>query len=798
MRTLSSTILRQLLLATIIVIMGACSATRYVPLGDYLLRSNHLEIVDTLSVNDKQSQELLDADIIESYIQQRPNRRLLGIGASLGFYNMVDTTKHSIWHRFWSSTMGTAPVIYDSVQTSESVEQISLYLSSNGFFNAQVSDTVEVSEKRKAKVTYFVNPGAPYTVNKVEYNIADKFLERIVLQDSLSCLIRTGDNFATATLEQERNRIAAGLQNEGFWGFGVSYISFEADSTIGDNKVDVSIKIRQFVERIDAQGKPVLINHPIYRISTITLNSLYDPTLDMEAKMEDYDTLRQNGIDILYEGQPYIRPKVLVNSLRLSPYELFDQSSVTRTRDNLRNLGYSANVLFTSKENASDGGDVVVTLSDDVADEATNQIISTTERLLDCRVLCTPNVRQNFNTELELSTTANYFSGALTFGYQNLNLFNGGEVFSVDVRGAYELMKNQTTNNAFELSGSVSLEAPRFWLPINNDKESLFRGASSKITFSYSTQERPYYHRDLVSAVFGYSWTLPKGGRISINPVDINLVKVPWVSEEYLESIENPYLANSYESQIIAGLSTSYYYTTNSDINYDSFTFGVTADINGNLLRGLTSLWSSPVESDQESYYQLFGLRFSQYVRSSLIASGRSNVSDQTQIAWRMLFAGGYAYGNSTILPFERLLYAGGANSMRGWQLRTLGPGSVFIDDLGDYPSQLGDLHLEANIEVRQKLIYGLSGAVFFDAGNIWMNSSSETRSSARFNFNRFYKEIAFNTGLGVRYDIAGMMVLRLDWGLKLHNPNNVQGERWLHDLGFADTSFHFAIGLPF
>ncbi len=775
-----------------LVALFSCSATRYVPQGMSLLRDNELDVEDHQHDLSKSEKKALAEDVLASYIQQRPNRRFLGAGLQLGFYNMVDTAKHSIWHRFWANSVGAPPVIYDSTTTEISKEQLQLYLSSNGFFRGTVSDSVSTNDKRKTTVHYTIKSGKPYTVGKVSYRVGDKFLEQVLYEDTLGCLIRTGERFQTSILDKERSRIAENLQNQGYWGFGVSYISFAADSTAGDGVVDVDIRIRRFVEGIDADGDPILTNHPIYRISDITLNSYYDPTVNLDYAQSRFDTLTERGIDILYHRKPYIRERVLVNAVRLSPNEFYDASSVSRTRENLRNLGYSANVIFTELPQGEDQQNMI-TLTDSSGEE-----LSTTERLLGCVIQCTPNLRQNFNTELELSTTANYFSGALSFGYQNLNLFRGGEIFSADVRGAYELMKSGSTKNAFELGFTMSLEAPRFWLPISEDKQSLYRGAASKVTLSYSSQERPDYHRDLMSAVFGYSWTMANGARFTINPLDFNLVSVPWVSDSFLETIENPYLRNSYQSQMIAGLSTSYYYTNNANLNENGFVLRVNADVNGNLFSGLGHLFGNKTQQSGEEFYKIFGLRFSQYARASVSLSGRANLADETQLGWRFLLAGGYAYGNSNTIPFDRLYFAGGASSMRGWQVRTLGPGSVYIDNLGSYPNQQGDLHLEANIELRQKLIYGLSGAMFFDLGNIWMNSDGETRDNARFNFNTFYKELAFNTGLGLRYDIAGMMILRFDWGLKLHNPNNMQGQRWFKNLGFADTAFHFAIGLPF
>lgn len=777
------------LIATVLaMLLFSCSATRYVPQGEYLLSKNALTLQTPKNTKIK-----IDKSVLEDYIQQRPNRRLLGVGIALGFYNITDTAKHTGWHRFWSEKIGSPPVIYDSALTQKSIEEMDLYLMSLGFFKAQITDTLVVSKKRKATSVYNVNTEKPYHIGQVNYDIKDKFLEQVLYQDTINCLIKPGELFTLSTMEEERNRIVNRLKTEGFWSFGVNYITYTADSTVGNNIVDITLNIRQQTERIEDDGREVLTNHPIYRLSRIVVNSFYDPAQDFtNAAKNSYDSMEYNGIDILYNKREYIRSNILINAVRLSPNEIYDLQSVTRTRDNLRSLGYSANILFSPLPQTSDS--VVVTLTD----PKSGKNVSTSERQLNCYIQCSPNQRQNVSAELEASTTSDYFSVALSLGYQNINAFRGAEVFGVNFRGAYEFMKTKGKQNSYEFGATVSLTAPRFWLPISQDKASKFKNASSKISVSYSIQQRPDYHRTLVSAVYGYSWTLKNGARFTINPADINLVKVPWVDSMFLAGIENPYLRNSYTSQLIAGLSASYYYNTNPKLDQDGFTFRASVDANGNLFRGLSSLFSDPVTTNEETYYNLFGLRFAQYARAAFDISGRTNLAEHTQFAWRFLLSGGYAYGNSNTIPFERLFFAGGGNSMRGWQVRTLGPGSVAIDTLGNYPNQLGDLHIEANVELRQKVIYGLSAALFFDAGNIWMNSDGEKRPEARFNFNRFYKQIAFNTGIGLRYNIADMLILRFDWGIKLHNPNMPHGQRWFKNLGIADTAIHFAIGLPF
>lgn len=777
--------MKRFALILLVLFIAGCSATRYVPQGKYLLSSNQVSINAPKGVT-------LSKGGLEQYIQQQPNRRLLGIGLYLGFYNITDTAKRGNWHKFWAEKVGEAPVIYDSALAAKTCRDMEIYLNDMGFLSGKVTDTVIISKKRKAKVIYRAKVEKPYILTSLTYDVRDDFLRPIIEADSVNSLLKVGGRFERKTFEDERLRIVEELKDRGFWGFNQSYVSYTADSTMGDNKVSIKLVVRRLVAGQDANGRNVYTNHPIYRIANITVNSAYDPTASLEQiSSMQYDSTIYNDVTILYRKKQLMRSSILIGQLGMSPGELYDQNSIEQTYINVRSLGYNASILFTPM--AIDSSNMIyVTQVDGAA--------TTTERQLSCLVQCTPAVRQNFSVNFEPATTADYYSLALRFGYQNRNLFRGAEDFNFSVRAAYEFIKAQGSHNSYEFGATASIQLPRFFLPISPDKMRQFANSSTKLSLSWSMQRRPYYERSIYSAVFGYGWTLKNGARFTINPADINVVSVPWVDADFLDKVNNPYLRNSYSSQLIAGLSASYFYTTNPNIHDDSFTFKVATDLNGNLIYGLSALFKSPSHeaSSGESYYNLFGLRFAQYARASIDISQRVNLGRRSQIAWRVFLAGGYAYGNSQTLPFERLFFAGGSNSMRGWQVRTLGPGSV-PDILIDrsYANQLGDMRLEANLEYRVNIVGGFNLALFFDCGNIWMNGPGEDRQDAKFRFDKFYKELALNTGAGIRYDF-GFFLLRLDWGLKLHNPNMPLGERWFRNLGINDTALHFAIGLPF
>lgn len=804
------------------------------PNGQYLLTKNKVQLSsETQSSTSKSSSDSKSSkpkhkeartkfkpntEKLAQYIIQRPNPRFLGMNIRLGFYNITDTSKHDWWHRFWSNKVGQAPVVLDSALTARSAQQMQIALHSQGFLSARVRDTVfTLTRKRKARVSYLIDQGNPYIISDLKYNIEDDFLRAIIMPDTAQCVVKAGQIFERTTLDDERKRISAKLLDMGFWGFGNNFINYTADSSLHENRVSVTMNIRQKLV-IDSTGDSHLINHPIYRIGRIVLNSEYDPTLSIaENKAADYDTMLYNGVEILYQKKAYIRPRILIEALRLSPNELYDISTVKRTYSNLRTLGYTPNILFSPVVDKAGADTIFVTMAASGGNKNQNDrtdhkniegiggrpdslpehVVTTTEQELDCAVQCTPLTRQNINSELEISTTSDYYSLALKLGYQNRNIFGGAEVFNVSFRGAYEFMKNSARKNSYEFGVSTSIEVPRFWLPISNDAMAKFLQASTRISLSYSIQNRPAYNRTLVSAVYGYGWTLRGGGRFTINPADVNVVEVPWVDSAFLNTIDNPYLRNSYQSQLIAGLSMQYLYNTNTNPMQSGFMIRINGDINGNLFRGLAPIFSSQKHSKGESFYNLFGMRFAQYARLIGEVSGRVNFGRISQFAWRAVVGGAYAYGNSNSVPFERLFFVGGSNSMRGWQPRTLGPGGQLLGKLPAFPNQLGNIRLEANVEYRVNVIGDFGMAFFVDAGNVWMNAKGESDQAARFRFNSFYKQLALDAGIGIRYNLD-FVILRLDWGWKLHNPNRAAGDRWFSQLKVRDTALHFAIGLPF
>ena len=771
----------------VVFVLGGCNTTRNLPQGSYKLERNRIELDKSVP-----KEERITKQDISRYIVQKPATDLFGLRGWI--YSKADTTSGEWWDKLLLN-IGTAPVILDTTLTERSVERIESFMDWRGYFESDEAYSIRLDTARqRARVTYSVEQGEPYRIASLEYDFRDPFVGNIIMEDSAS-LLKVGNVLDMEALSQERVRIADRLRNMGYYNFSVDNIHFPVDTTIGNHLADVTMVVNQHTTGYNAQGMPVQENNALYRIGEINVFPDYDAqqaAID-PSYFDRVDTLHYEGLNILYHDELTIRPEVLRRVISIYPGYLYSEEEIKRTYDNLMSLSYfkSASVVFTPME--SESRNVVTYIGDDDSGE----VIETFEDYLSCSVRCTPTTRQGYTVELEASTTSSFYGLSTSLGYQNRNLFKGAELFEADFTFAYELLKVKTSRNSFEVGGSVALNVPRFMAPFPVDRMQRALDPQTRFEASYNTQRRPYYHRSLLSGAFGYSWGGGEHSTYTFRPIDVSLVKMDYVSEEFLNRLQNPYLRNSYTSQMIAGISGAYLYDRQSGSRRNSSTFRLGWETSGNLLNGIDRLVGHRQEG--EDFYRFLGIRYAQYVRIDASWARSVPVGEQSALAYRLYGGYGYSYGNgkNMSIPFDRLFYAGGINSMRGWPVRTLGPGSTPAPTDVLYPSQLGNMRLEANLELRFPMSNMVDGALFFDLGNIWNVGGGNYEEESRFHFDSFYKQLGFNTGLGIRFDL-NVTVLRLDWGIRLHDPNMPAGERWIKNFQLKNTALNFGIGYPF
>ncbi|MDR0510808.1 MAG: BamA/TamA family outer membrane protein [Rikenellaceae bacterium] len=763
----------RLCLLLVLAALASCSATRNVPRGEYLLSKVKLQ-----PDRDHPRKERVGVDDMEKYIRQGPNTRFLGMKVSLAVYNMARPGSEA-WLSRLLRRMGSPPVILDSALALRSATNIRNYLDYRGYLGSEVTFVVDTA-RRKAKVTYFVSQHKPYTIDSVACNFLDKAIRSAVMEDSARSLIVPGRRLDFDALDNERKRIAGNLKNKGYYNFTAGSIFFDVDTTAGDRRAGVTMVVKQYQDGFDASGRPVMGSHPLYRIRNINLNPSFDPARAASDSLysRGLDSTNYFGLNILYKKRFEVKPRIMRKYVMLHSDSLYNDDEVNQTYNRIMRLGYfrSMNILFDPVAGAGAGH----------------------ERQLDCYIRCTPGKKHSYKVDFEGSTTSSFNSVTIGLGYQNRNLFRGVELFDLNFKTGLEFMK-AGSGLSYDVGASVSLTFPRFLLPIDIDRHNRVPNPRTRFEVSIDEQKKPVYRRTLSSGSLGYSW-LNRRGNITyvVRPVDVNLIKVGYVDDGFLNSLGNSYLQDSYRSQLVAGISSSMVYSnTPATSNLDNVTVRLNLETNGNLLRAISPMFSG---RNVNGRYEVFGIEYAQYVLGNISMSNRFALGSRTSIAYRLWGGYGFTYGNSFggSIPNERLFYAGGSNSMRGWQVRTLGPGATDASTVDRrYPSQVGDIKLEANVEFRFPVVAFLKGALFVDAGNVWLGRHSGGSPEATFNIGSFYRQAGLDVGLGARFDF-NFFLLRLDWGVKLHDPGRMEGRRWIDKFRYSDTALTFGVGYPF
>ena len=434
---------------------------------------------------------------------------------------------------------------------------------------------------------------------------------------------------------------------------------------------------------------------------------------------------------------------------------------------------------------------------------------------LDALITVTPSKRNSFNVELEGTNSAGDLGVAVALSYQNRNLFRGSELLNLKARGAFEAIKGlrgYSDQNFIEYSFEAGITFPDFLCPFLRQSFRKRSLATSELSFMFDSQDRPEFHRRVLTTSWRYKWTrAARRMQHRMDLLDINYVFMPWISdtfrERYLDNPEsrNAILRYNYENLFIVKWGYSFFYSSQSlnstSKNYGTNAYIIRASIEtaGNLLYGISS--ASNASKNEDGQFMLFNNAYAQYVKGDFDFSKSFVINKANSLALHFGLGVAYPYGNSYILPYEKRYFSGGANSVRGWSVRELGPGSFLGNDGKiDFINQTGDLKLDMNIEYRTHLFWKFDGAVFIDAGNIWTLRDYQDQPGGQFRFDTFWRQIAVAYGLGLRLNF-NYFILRLDGGMKAIHPAYEDSRRHypiIHPNFKRDFSFHFAVGLPF
>ena len=784
-----------MLIALLSIFCSACSVTRKLSDGEYLLQRVKID-------DDKQiaKDERITAYTLEQYVRQTPNKHFLGTNFYVWVHNLAKPQKKNWWNNL-KRKVGEEPVLLDMSLTHKSAQNLKTYMDSRGYYSSTVSFDVDTTRRpKRAYVTFRTHQGKPYRISSISYDFRDKLLAPVIEADTASSLLRVGEIFDITTLDKERERITSYLNNRGYYNFSINNIEYLVDTLQGNRTAGIRMIIKRNITGYDERGRAIMANNHIYRISEINVVPDYDPAI----AEEDYrkllrDTIFYQGLNIISDGKPNVRPAVMHSTIPLTPNTTYNSSQVDRTYSEIMSLGYfkSARIAF---EEVPDTGEEAVS---HYAGEGRSAYSPRTfdniqEGNLKCYILCSPTLKQSYNIELEGSTTSSFYGLSTTIGYQNRNLFRGVETFNAALTFGYEYMKapNIARRRANEIGVTAGMQFPRFISPFHISTRNI-NMPRTKLELSLNYQDRPYYRRNLSRMTWTYSWR-SLNGRYSyqLRPIDLNWINVGYMDQNFFASLENEYLRQSYLTQAIVGLSGSYTYNNQGkNANGNATLMRANFESAGNLLNLVGLMFG---EKKDDGVYRFLGVRYSQYVRGDISLSRKIMLGERTAVAGRIFAGVGVPYGNSTALPFDRMFYVGGSNSMRGWSPRTLGPGSTPAQKT-PYPVQMGDMRLEANLELRFPIWGMFHGATFLDLGNVWYleREKHEVPADGIFHWDSFYKQLGLNSGIGLRVDIT-FVILRLDWGVQLHSPNQPAGERWIHNLKWKNTALNFGVGYPF
>lgn len=730
-------------LLIVVLVLSGCSASKFIPEGKFLLDDAEIKS-DVKDVN---------PDRLKAYIRQKGNSKWFSLfKIPLGTYALSgkDSTK---WINKKLRDLGEDPVLFDSLQTAMTCSDLENVLHGLGYLRATVDYNLDFKKKKKVVVVYNLHPGPLYHISSVSYDIQDDKIAEFLNtgeEEGFKPGLRVDMPFLTNELDNERKALTKYLNNNGYYKFHKDFITYSADSVRGSTDVDLTLHLHKYT----ANSKSPEEAHTRYKINDVTYYSNDE---------RNYVPLRQS---------------VLEENTLIEPGEYFNSEALQKTYNRFSRLQIVkyTNIRFNELPDSDK---------------------------LNCDIGISTNKINSIIFQPEGTNTAGDFGAAASLTYENKNLFKGAETFSVKLRGAFEAitgLEGYQNQDYEEYSLETKLVFPRLLVPFLSKNFKRQSAAVTELTASYNMQNRPEFHRRVFSAGVRYRWDdVKRRRRYNVDLIDLNYIYMPWISktfkEEYLDDVDsrNSILRYNYEDLFIMKLGFGMSYN-NGD---EAYKFNI--ETAGNLLNGVSRLIGSSVNSDNQ--YTLFNIAFAQYVKGDFDYTRMFRFDSRNNLAFHVGFGIAYPYGNSRVLPFEKRYFSGGANSVRGWSVRGLGPGK-FKGTNGsiDFINQTGDIKLDINLEFRSFLFWKIYGAVFVDAGNIWTLRYYEEQPGGQFDIKDFYKQIAVAYGVGLRLNFD-FFILRFDMGMKAINPAyDTQQEHYaiFHPDFSRDFAFHFAVGLPF
>jgi outer membrane protein insertion porin family len=766
-------------LLVIMLIAYGCSNTKYLPEGEMLYVGSKVTVNDSLM---KKKERKAMAGELEKLLRPKPNSNVLGLRFKLYIYNLAGEPKKEKGIKYWlRNKVGEPPVLFSQVDLDYNAAVLQSYSENKGYFKTRTSAD-STSSNRRAKALYTLTPGKQYKIRNVTFPVdstgtkSDSVslkLEKAIANTKRRSLLKPGAAYDLDVIKAERDRIDNRLKNKGFFYFNPDNLLIRVDSTIGDNLVDLKVIVKNETPQ---KNKKIYTIDDIYIYPNFSLTTAKD-TLQDKSTAQRYKDFK------IIDPENTFRPIIYDRTLFFHKGDIYSRRDHNLSLNRLVNLG-----TFKFVKNEFRPSDSL-------------------SSALDVYYYFTPQTRKSIRAEILAKTnSANYNGTEINVNWLNRNTFRAAELLTITAFGGVEIQASGQNKgyNVYRVGTEASLMWPRFITPIKIKDSSAFV-PRTKALLRYEYQNRAkLYSLNSLRAQFGYLWKDNPRVEHQLNITDINYVSPANVTDEYKIQIDSiPALQRVIDKQLIFGPTYTYTYTNTMQTRkkntfYYKGSFDVSATVAGRILNGGSS------EEDQKT---ILGVPYSEFVKMEHDFRHYFKLSRNSQIASRVIAGVGVPYGNSNELPYLRQFFIGGTNSIRAFRARSIGPGS-YRDPEQDtkkfLPDQSGDIKLEMNTEYRAKLFSVVQGAVFVDAGNIWLFNKDEDRPGAEFS-KKFFSELAVGTGAGLRFDLS-FLVLRLDVAFPLRKPWLAEGDRWVvDDIDFGgkywrkdNLVFNIAIGYPF
>lgn len=771
-----------------IIILGfsSCLTTKSVPDGEYLYTGNSYSI---------KNQKVKSQDV-PAYYKQKVNRKIIFLRPYVWLYDIGKVFKDSSKiQNLFCNILGEAPILYDSTLVDASAKNIQQHLRNLGYYDTEIVSVITKNNALKmADVHYNIYPNRGFYLRNVKFDIKNKAVRSFVMANWNKTFLDTGLIFSTNNLKKERKRISNDLRNLGFYYFKKTQISFIADSNFNEHRIDLTLSIKP-ITIASGDSVKVFVSQQ-YKIRNIYIYpELADKTpgvkMDTTAIAYSVDNVEKLNYYFIHKGKIRVNPKSIINSIYIKPRRLYREENIAYTYKSLFALNIynfiNVNIIDVNKNIDGVGN-------------------------LDCIVELSKTDKFSISTESELKNTGGDFGVEQGVGFISRNTFRGGEILSLNLRGALEVQS--ITNaaeseinkifkifNTFEAGINTSLEIPRFLAPVKRNFFSRYFNPKTKIGFGYNYQDRPDYSRYIWTGTFGYNWITNKNVTQILNPIELSSVKI-FPTDSFQSTIDNyqdPRIKYSYQDHLVLGMSYSYMYNERKWRSKVPFHFFFSKfELGGIPYNMFSNMFGST--KDSLGQHWISGLPYTQFARVEIDYRYYKPFARGTMMnVFRINIGTGIPLGGSVAVPFEKSFYIGGANSLRAWTLGTLGPGSY---SSGSRSFEMtGDIKIEFNYEFRFPISSDIRGAVFTDVGNIFLLKDNDLIPEGVIKFHNFYEKLAMDIGYGIRYDLS-FLVIRFDIAHPIYQPYYNKGERWSMRTQGNDSKLiwglNFAIGYPF